>query len=74
MDMLGFFIAESPNPEQLSLGRLVMWTIFYGSYTVLLASPFIFMLLSSISTFELIKWQQEFNRWIFLLRPLSLHL
>ena len=49
-DMLGFFIAESPNPDQLSLGRLLLWIVFYISFTILLAAPSITMLFASIIT------------------------
>lgn len=62
-DMLGLFIAEVPHPEQLTLGRLLMWTIFYCSYLVILASPYLPVLLASFSNFRLKNWNQDTNRW-----------
>ena len=63
-DMIGLFIGEEPNPKQLTLGRLVMWTIFYGSYMILLAAPYITILLASLSEFKLKKWNEDTNRWM----------
>ena len=62
--MLGFFIAESPNPDQLSLGRLLLWIVFYLSFTILLAAPSITMLFASISQFKFKDWQEYSDRWL----------
>jgi len=63
-DMLGFFIAESPNPDQLSFGRLLLWIVFYISFTVLVAAPSITLLFASFSQFNFKNWQDHSNRWL----------
>ena len=63
-DTLGLFIAESPNPDQLSFSRLVMWMVFYCSYAVLIAAPYLPLFLASFSRFKLKDWQEDPNRWL----------
>jgi len=73
-DMLGLFIAESPNPSQLSLSRLIMWAIFYFSYTILIAAPYISILAAGIMNFKLKDWQKDANRWIIVMVIITLSL
>ena len=62
-ELLGFSIASNPNPAQLGKRRLLMWAIFYGSYTLLIAAPYLPVILPAILTFNLKKWQKDENRW-----------
>ena len=71
-DTLGLFLAESPNPDQLSFGRLVMWVVFYCSYTILIAAPYLPILLASLSRFKLKDWQEDSNRWLIALAAIIL--
>ena len=61
--MLGFSVADHPDPAQLGKRRLLMWTIFYLSYTVLIAAPYLGLMLASLSQFKLKDWQSHENRW-----------
>ena len=63
-DMLGLFIAESPNPDQLSFSRLIMWVVFYCSFAILIAAPYLPILFASLSRFKLRDWQEDSNRWL----------
>jgi len=70
-DMLGLFIAESPNPGQLNLYRLAMWTVFYGSYVILIAAPFLYFFIASFMHFDIKNWQGDKNRWIIVITILT---
>jgi len=61
--MLGFSVADHPDPAQLGKRRLLMWAIFYLSYTVLIAAPYLGLMLASLSQFKLKDWQSDENRW-----------
>jgi hypothetical protein len=61
--MLGFSVASHPDPAQLGKRRLLMWAIFYLSYTILIAAPYLGLLLASLSRFKLKDWQADENRW-----------
>ena len=61
--MLGFSVADHPDPAQLGKRRLLMWAIFYLSYTVLIAAPYLGLMLASLSRFKLKDWQTDENRW-----------
>ena len=61
--MLGFSVADHPDPAQLGKRRLLMWTIFYLSYTILIAAPYLGLMLASLSGFKLKDWQSDENRW-----------
>jgi hypothetical protein len=61
--LLGFSIAGNSNPAQLGKRRLLMWIIFYLSYSVLIAAPYLSILLASLSQFRLKNWQKDSNRW-----------
>lgn len=61
--MLGFSVADHPDPAQLGKRRLLMWAIFYLSYTVLIAAPYLGLILASLSQFKLKDWQSDENRW-----------
>jgi len=63
-DMVGLFIAESPNPDQLSLSRLIMWTVFYCSYTILIAAPYLPVFMAHFQHFKLRDWKDDKNRWL----------
>ena len=62
-DLLGFFLTASPDPAQLGKRRLLMWAIFYCSYTVLMAAPYLPILFASITEFDFKKWREGLNRW-----------
>ena len=55
--------AENPYNGLLGKRKLLMWAVFYLSYTILLAAPFLPLLLTSISRFEFKKWLEGLNRW-----------
>ena len=40
-----------------------MWAIFYLSYTILIAAPYLGIMLASLSRFKLKDWQSDENRW-----------
>jgi hypothetical protein len=61
--MMGFSIADHPNPAQLGKRRLVMWMIFYLSYSVLIAAPYLGLMLASLGQFKIQKWREDANRW-----------
>ncbi len=61
--MMGFSIADHPNPAQLGRRRLVMRMIFYLSYSVLIAAPYLGLMLASLAQFKLKKWREDANRW-----------
>ena len=71
-DMLGLSIAGNPNPDQLSFGRLIMWIVFYSSFTILIAAPYLPILLASLSRFKLKDWQEDSNRWLIALAAIIL--
>ncbi len=61
--MLGLSFASHPDPAQLGKRRLLMWVVFYLSYTALIAAPYLSLMLASLSQFKLKKWQEDSNRW-----------
>ena len=61
--MLGFSVADHPDPAQLGKRRLLMWAIFYLSYTLEIAAPYLGLMLVSLSQFKLKDWQSNENRW-----------
>ena len=63
MQLIGFSIADDPNPAQLGKRRLLMWAVFYGCYTLLMAAPFMPVLLPALTQFKLKEWQKDENRW-----------
>lgn len=63
-EILGFSIASNPLPEQLTIYRLMMWIIFYLSYTILLSAPFLPFLINLISNFNFADWREGSNRWM----------
>ncbi len=62
-EVLGFSIANDPNPAQLGKRQLVMWAIFYISYTLLIAAPYLGIIIPALFKFNLKKWQNDENRW-----------
>jgi hypothetical protein len=63
-EMLGFGIASNPNPAQLGRRRLLMWAVFYLSYAVLMAAPFLGILSASLFQLRLKDWQKDLTRWL----------
>jgi hypothetical protein len=62
-EMLGFSIAAVSNPAQLTLPLLIMWAFFYLAYMLLIAAPYLFLLLSAkIKLFK--EWREDHNRWM----------
>jgi hypothetical protein len=61
--MLGFSVADHPDPAQLGKRRLLMWAIFYLCYTLEIAAPYLGLMLASLSQFKLKDWQSDENRW-----------
>lgn len=65
---IGFGIAQNTNIDQLSMGNLLLWSILYLGYFVLLAAPFLNLL------FHLNKnrvYPESKNRWFFLVIVLT---
>lgn len=62
-EVLGFTFAVEPNPLQLTYSRLFMWAVFYLSYTILIAAPYIGVLLISILFIRWKNWQDDLPRW-----------
>ena len=71
-DMLGLFITENPIPDQLSISRLVMWVVFYCSYAILIAAPYLPIFLASLSRFKLKDWKEDSHRWLIALAAIIL--
>ena len=62
--VLGFVITANTNPEQLTITNLLKWLLLYLSYIVIMAAPFLPLLLYSISAIDFEKWRTEYSRWI----------
>ena len=63
MQLIGFSIGSDSNPAQLGKRRLLMWAVFYACYTLLIAAPFMPVLLPALSQFKLKNWQKDEHRW-----------
>ena len=60
-ESVGFHASASPKPW-LTINRFLLWGVFYASYTILLAAPFVPILLSSILDFK--NLDAERKRWL----------
>jgi len=60
---VGFGIAQNTNIDQLSIGNLLKWLIFYLGYFVLLAAPFLNLLFLLNKNRE---YPESTKRWFFL--------
>ncbi len=62
-EVLGFSITSDTNPAQLGNRRLLMWALFYGAYTLLVAAPVLALLLAALTRLRLKDWREEKTRW-----------
>ncbi len=62
-DLLGFFLTEDSNPAQLGLDRLLMWALFYLSFTLLIAAPYLTLLLEALPRVHWRRWREAVPRW-----------
>lgn len=62
-ELIGLSIASQFNPAQLGRRRLLMWAVFYFSYTLLIAGPYLSVLLPALFHFRRKEWQKDENRW-----------
>jgi hypothetical protein len=62
--LLGFSIASTPNPDQLTLSRLALWVVFYACYVALIAAPFLGVLLPSLPRWRDLALTPEQRRWL----------
>lgn len=58
--IIGFSIASKTNPEQLTMDRLLMVTIFYLSYLVVILAPVLGIMIKS---FFAIEWKNLWSRY-----------
>lgn len=64
-ELLGFGIADNPNPAQLGRRRFVMWAVFYLSYTVLIAAPYLGIIATAVTQMRWKEWRSPAIRWLF---------
>jgi hypothetical protein len=62
--LLGFSIASTPNPDQLTLSRLALWVVFYACYVALIAAPFLGVLLPALVRRRDLGLTPEQRRWL----------
>ncbi|MDK2982131.1 MAG: hypothetical protein PWQ55_2478 [Chloroflexota bacterium] len=62
---LGFVITANTNPQQLTIGNLLKWLLLYISYIVIMASPYIPILIRSITFIDFSNWRNDYGRFIF---------
>jgi hypothetical protein len=63
-ETLGFGIAATTNPQQLTLVNFLKWILLYFSYYVLLASPVLNLIAITFQTFHLGNLKDECGRWL----------
>lgn len=62
--MIGFGVADNPNPAQLGRRRFVMWASFYLSYFALMLAPYLSILAVSVFHIRLFDWKNKIARWL----------
>ncbi|MBN2395430.1 MAG: glycosyltransferase family 39 protein, partial [Candidatus Atribacteria bacterium] len=62
LNMLGFGITAAPS--KLGSSGLLNWIVFYLAYTILIAAPFLGILLTSLSRMIPKNWCGAFSRWL----------
>ena len=63
--ILGFGITARTTPEQLTLPNLLTWATLYACYFILVASPVLHLLITSLFQIDFKHWREGFGRWIF---------
>lgn len=70
-EMIGFGVANNPDPAQLGRRRLVMWASFYLSYVALMLAPHLGVLLAAVSQLRARNWREPVNRWLIAISLIS---
>ncbi len=70
-EMIGFGVANNPDPAQLGRRRLVMWASFYLSYVALMLAPHLGVFAAAISQLRPGNWREPLNRWVIAISLIS---
>jgi hypothetical protein len=72
--ILGFDIASDSNPLQLTRSRLIIWTMLYASYVVLIAGPMAGVILFAYFRIPWKSWREDLPRWFLIVGVITLFL
>ncbi|MDP2966020.1 MAG: hypothetical protein Q8N39_08315 [Pelolinea sp.] len=63
-ELLGLTLTDHPNPNQLSIKNLIMWVIFYVSFSILIMSPYLSLFILFITRFKKDQDDSEILLWL----------